>query len=360
MNARVPGEGHGSSRDALAGGSAATIALDAMGGDHGPATVVPAALQYLQETPRTTLILVGQESVLRERLGGTLPPRLRIQPASQVVGMDELPSKALRGKKDSSLRVAIDLVHRGEADACVSAGNTGALMATARFVLKTLPHVDRPAIITAVPSLRGHTHMLDLGANVDCTAEHLFQFAVMGSELARAVDGIAAPRVALLNIGLEEIKGNEQVKQAHERLLRSDLNYVGYIEGDGIFVGDVDVVVSDGFVGNVALKSSEGVAHYVRHMLTGQFKRNWASRLAALIALPTLNAFRRTVDPRRYNGASLLGLRGIVIKSHGGADAVAFENAIRIAEKEIAASIPKRIGDQVGRHLNSGQYRATA
>ena len=257
------------------------------------------------------------------------------------------------------MRVAIDLVKSGEAHACVSAGNTGALMATARFVLKTLPNVDRPAIITAVPSLHGHTHMLDLGANVDCTAEHLLQFAVMGSELVTAVDGVAAPKVALLNIGQEEIKGNEQVKNAHELLSRSGLNYIGYVEGDGIYLEDVDVVVSDGFVGNVALKSSEGVAKFVRHTLSSQFKRNLFTRLAGLAALPILRAFRRTMDPRRYNGASLLGLRGIVIKSHGGADEIAFENAIHIAAKEILCDIPRRISEQVGRHLATDPLRAT-
>jgi phosphate acyltransferase len=227
-------------------------------------------------------------------------------------------------------------------------------------VLKTLPHIDRPAICTAVPSLHGHTHMLDLGANVDCTAEHLFQFAVMGSELVAAVDGIERPKVALLNIGQEEIKGNEQVKQAHEWLTRSNLNYVGYAEGNGIYLDDLDVVVSDGFVGNVALKSSEGVAKFIGQSLSAQFKRNVFTRLAGLVALPILKSFRRTMDPRRYNGASLLGLRGIVIKSHGGADELAFENAIYIAEKEIHANIPQRIGDQVGRHLDSAQYKESA
>jgi glycerol-3-phosphate acyltransferase PlsX len=293
-------------------------------------------------------------------LGGTVPPRVRIRHTTETVAMDESPSKALRGKKDSSMRVAIDLVKSGEAGACVSAGNTGALMATARFVLKTLPNVDRPAIITAVPSVHGDTHMLDLGANVDCTAEHLFQFAVMGSELVKAVDGVARPKVALLNIGQEEIKGNEQVKKAHELLAASGLNYVGYVEGDDIYLGDVDLVVSDGFVGNVALKSSEGVAKFVRHTLSAQFKRNIWTWLAGLAAMPILNAFRRTMDPRRYNGASLLGLRGIVIKSHGGADEVAFENAIRIAEKEIHCDIPRRIAEQVGRYLGDDEFRATA
>jgi glycerol-3-phosphate acyltransferase PlsX len=337
-----------------------TIALDAMGGDHGPRVVVVAARRFLAESERVKLILVGNESRILECLGDADRQRLSIRPTTQEVAMDESPSKALRNKKDSSMRVAIDLVKDGEADACVSAGNTGALMATARFVLKTLPSVDRPAIMTAVPSLHGHTHMLDLGANVDCTAEHLFQFAVMGSELVRAVEGIEAPRVALLNIGQEEIKGNEQVKQAHDLLVRSSLNYIGYVEGDGIFLDDVDVVVADGFVGNVALKCSEGVAKFIRHSLGSQFKRTWFTRLAGLAAMPILNQFRRTIDPRRYNGASLLGLRGIVVKSHGGADEIAFENAIRIAQQEIHANIPKRIGEQVGRHLDRGHYKATA
>ena len=341
-------------------GPVSNIALDAMGGDHGPSVVVAAALRFLADSDRVNLILVGDESRITQSLGKADRERVKIHPTTQEVGMDESPSKALRGKKDSSMRVAIDLVQRGEADACVSAGNTGALMATARFVLKTLPNVDRPAIIAAVPSLYGHTHMLDLGANVDCTAAQLFQFAVMGSELVTAVEGIAAPRVALLNIGQEEIKGNEQVKQANELLLSSGLNYVGFIEGDGIFLEDIDVVVADGFVGNVALKCSEGVAKFVRHSLGSQFKRTWFTRLAGLAAMPILNQFRRNMDPRRYNGASLLGLRGIVVKSHGGADDIAFENAIHIAEKEIHANIPKRIGEQVGRHLDSGQYKATA
>lgn len=331
-----------------------------MGGDVGPDVVVPAALRYLSHSRDIDLILVGDQERVRARLGDAIPDRLRLRHTTETVGMDESPSRALRGKKDSSMRVAIDLVKSGEAHACVSAGNTGALMATARFVLKTLPRVDRPAIITAVPSVHGDTHMLDLGANVDCTAEHLFQFAVMGSELVKAVDGVAEPRVALLNIGQEEIKGNEQVKGAHELLTRSGLNYIGYVEGDGIYLGDADLVVSDGFVGNVALKSSEGVAKLVRHLLRREFERNALTRLAAFAALPILKRFSRTMDPRRYNGASLLGLRGIVIKSHGGADEVAFENAIRIAEKEIHCDIPRRIAEQVGRHLDDGDLRAMA
>ena len=331
-----------------------TIALDVMGGDHGPKVVVPAALNYLRATQKVALILVGKEEEIAKLIpAGALGDRLSIRHASQEVAMNELPSKALRQKKDSSMRVAIDLVKSGEAHACVSAGNTGALMATARFVLKTLPNIDRPAIMTSVPSMTGSTHLLDLGANVDCTAQHLFQFAVMGSETVTAVEGLAAPKVGLLNVGAEEIKGNEQVKGAHELLARSTLNYIGYVEGDDIYLGVVDVVVTDGFVGNVALKSSEGLAKMVRHFLTENFNRNWLTRLSALVAMPVLKRFRRKFDPRRYNGASLLGLRGIVIKSHGSADVLAFENAIHIAEKEIHCNIPERIAHRVGGQLDA-------
>jgi glycerol-3-phosphate acyltransferase PlsX len=331
-----------------------TIALDAMGGDHGPDVVVRAALDYLDRDSDVGLILVGSEKALRSQLSASaLGPRLTIRHTSQEVAMDELPSKALRNKKDSSMRVAIDLVKRGEAHACVSAGNTGALMATARFVLKTLPLVNRPAIITAIPSLQGQTHVLDLGANVDCSAEQLFQFAVMGSELVSAVEGITCPKVGLLNIGQEEIKGNEQVKEAHELLSASSLNYVGYVEGDDIYLSDLDVIVCDGFVGNVLLKTSEGVAKMVSQRLREGFASNLLTKIAALAALPVLNKFKRTFDPRRYNGASLLGLRGIVIKSHGGADALAFRNAIAIAKKEVYADVPKRIAVQVATHLET-------
>jgi len=314
---------------------------------------VPAAERFLRHRPEVRLILVGREDELRRRSKPEWGERLRVHPATETVGMDELPSKVLRNKKDSSMRVAINLVQTGEAQACVSAGNTGALMATARFVLKMLDRVDRPAIITAIPSLRAQTHVLDLGANVDCSAEHLFQFAVMGSELVAAVEELPSPTVGLLNIGQEEIKGNEQVKEAHELLSRSSLNYVGYVEGDDIFLGDVDVVVCDGFVGNVALKTSEGVAKLVSQRLKEQFSRNWLTRLSALAAMPVIRRFRRTFDPRRYNGASLLGLRGIVIKSHGGADVLAFENAIRIAEKEIHTNVPQRIAERVALQLKA-------
>jgi phosphate acyltransferase len=323
-----------------------TIALDAMGGDHGPSVVVPAAVAILRKYPRIRLILVGDQTAIESQLGGAgteLRERLRVHHATQVVEMDELPSQALRGKKDSSMRVAINLVKNGEAAACVSAGNTGALMATSRFVLKTLPGIDRPAIISPIPAAGGHTHMLDLGANADCTAEHLVQFAVMGSALATAVHELERPRVGLLNIGEEEIKGNERVRQAGSMLSASHLNYIGYVEGDDIFSGRVDVVVTDGFVGNVALKTMEGLARLIANYIREEFTRNWFTMAVALISGPVLRALKHRLDPRGYNGASLLGLQGIVIKSHGGADLMAFENAIRIAMIEVEKDVPARI-----------------
>lgn len=332
-----------------------TISLDAMGGDHGAEVVVPAALGFLAKDQDCELILVGREAVIRQYLPkGELPDRMSIHAASQEVGMDELPSRALRGKKDSSMRVAIDLVKAGKADACVSAGNTGALMATARFVLKTLPQIDRPAIISALPAINGRTWVLDLGANVDCQAEHLYQFAVMGSELVAAVEGNKSPTVGLLNIGQEEMKGNEQVKGAHELLnAANELNYIGYVEGDDIYLrNDLDIVVTDGFVGNVALKNVEGVAKLIRDFMKVEFTRNWLTKLSGLIAMPVLKALRKRIDPRRYNGASLLGLRGIVVKSHGGADRLAFENAISIARKEVKADIASRIEQRVAQQMN--------
>lgn len=326
-----------------------------MGGDHGASVVVPAAVDFVSSDSDCNLILVGREEVMRPYLpNGVLPDRISLHPATQEVAMDELPSRALRGKKDSSMRVAIDLVKQGRADACVSAGNTGALMATARFVLKTLPHIDRPAIITALPAINGRTWVLDLGANVDSGAKHLYQFAVMGSELVSAVDGIARPTVGLLNVGQEEMKGNEQVKGAHAILSNSELNYLGYVEGDDIYLRDnLDIVVTDGFVGNVALKNTEGAAKMIKQFMTAEFKRNFLTKLQALIAMPVLRALGRRIDPRRYNGASLLGLRGIVVKSHGGADVFAFENAIAIAKKEVKADIASRIEQRVGQQLNT-------
>jgi glycerol-3-phosphate acyltransferase PlsX len=324
-----------------------TIALDAMGGDRGPDAVIPAALATLEKDDSVSLVLVGLPEVLdraRRQAGEKYGTRLGCHAASEVVSMNEHPSEALRRKKDSSLRVAIELVKQGTAHACVSSGNTGALMATARYVLKTLPGIDRPAIISAVPGLEGPTYMLDLGANVGCTAEHLLQFALMGSVIAGDMLEIARPRVGLLNIGQEDIKGNEVVREAGELLARSGLNYAGFVEGDGIFHADVDVVVSDGFVGNVALKTMEGVAGLIGSFLKQEFHRNWLRGLQGLVANSALDAIRARVDPRRYNGASLVGLNGVVLKSHGSADQFAFETAVRAAIVEARKGVPVQIG----------------
>lgn len=327
-----------------------TIALDAMGGDHGPEVIVPAALESVAARPDLHLILVGDESRLSQVLKGrheSLSGQISVHHASEMVEMHESPSKALRGKKDSSMRVAIDLVKQGKADACVSAGNTGALMAIAKFVLKTIPGVDRPAIIAMLPSSTGHTHVLDLGANVDCTAEHLCQFAIMGYELVKAVENQDHPRVGVLNIGEEEIKGNEQVKQAAKLLLDTHINFIGFVEGNDIFSGNVDVVVTDGFTGNVALKAIEGFAKLLGQSLKDEFGRNIMTRTLGLLALPVLRAFKKRFDPSRYNGASLVGLRGIVVKSHGNADQTSFANAIRMAVLEVEMGVPDRIGQRV-------------
>jgi glycerol-3-phosphate acyltransferase PlsX len=265
--------------------------------------------------------------------------------------MDDDPVQALRLKKDSSMRRAIELVRDGTAQACVSAGNTGALLAKARYVLKTLEGIDRPAIMTALPTYTGHTHMLDLGANVDCSAEHLYQFAVMGAEAVAALRDIDRPRVGLLNIGHEAIKGNEQVKSAARLISDSNLNYIGYVEGDAVYKGIADVVVCDGFAGNIALKSSEGAAKMVAHYLRQEFSRTWLTRLMGLVAMPVLRGLRSRIDPRSYNGASLLGLRGIVVKSHGSADALAFANAIQIARLEVTHNLSQRIGDRISHHF---------
>jgi glycerol-3-phosphate acyltransferase PlsX len=327
-----------------------------MGGDHGPEVTIPASLECLKSNPDLKLILVGDQVVLTQHLGENLNAfqgRLTIQHASQCVEMDEPPSKALKNKKDSSMRIAINLVHNGTADACVSAGNTGALMATARFVLKMIPGIDRPAIISTLPSIYGHTHVLDLGANVDCTAEHLFQFAVMGAELVKAVENIPSPKVGLLNIGEEEMKGNEQVKAAAKLLENSPLNYIGYVEGNSLNAGNikVDLIVTDGFVGNVALKSIEGAAKMISTALKEAFGKNLLTKLAGLMAYPVLHSFKKRIDPRLYNGASFLGLRGLVIKSHGGADILAFKTAIQLAEIEVKKDVIRKISEQVEKTL---------
>ena len=314
-----------------------TIAIDAMGGDHGTHVTIPAAVQYLRKNPSDTIILVGLTEAIEKELRtvkASAGPNLCIHAASEIVGMDESPQSAMRNKKNSSMRVAINLVKEGEASACVSAGNTGALMATARYVLKTLPGIDRPAIASYLPTNKGQVCMLDLGANTDCNAEHLLQFAIMGSTLVSALEHKPNPSVGLLNIGSEDIKGNEVVKQAAELLRESDLNFYGNVEGNDIFKGTTDVVVCDGFVGNVALKTTEGLAQMLGGFLREEFGRNLLTKLAGLIAMPVLKAFKRRVDHRRYNGASLLGLKGIVVKSHGSADDFAFLCAIERAAEE--------------------------
>ncbi len=340
-----------------------TIAIDAMGGDHGPHVTVRAALDFLKAEEDVNIVLVGLREVLETELktrGAKLGSRLRIQHASEVVKMDDPPAMALRNKKDSSMRVMAELVKRGEADAGISAGNTGALMAVSRFVLKTLPGIDRPAIASTLPSQNGRTYMLDLGANVDCSAEHLRQFGIMGSALAAAIEHKERPRVGLLNIGEEDIKGNEVVKRAAELLRASGLNYYGNVEGDDIFKGTVDVVVCDGFVGNVALKSSEGLAKLIAENLRREFKRNPLTRLAGIVAMPVLRAFKRRLDPRNYNGASLLGLNGVIIKSHGSADAFAFQQALMRALEEVRGGLLRRIADQVGAYHGNGAAAVAA
>ena len=326
-----------------------TIALDVMGGDRGAEVFVPAAVSILSEQPTLRLILVGQPAVIEpalERLDTAgVSDRLEIVAASQVVEMDEHPRDALRKKKDSSMRVAINQVRENKAHACVSAGNTGALVATARFVLRTLPGIDRPAIMSAVPAIGGHTHMLDLGANAHCTAEQLFQFAVMGSVVAADVYGIDKPRIGLLNIGEEDIKGDENIRAAAKLIGASNLNYIGFVEGDDIFSGRVDVVVSDGFTGNVSLKTMEGVAHMIAKLMRDEFTRDARAKLLGLLAKPVLHSVKEKLDPRLYNGASLVGLNQIVIKSHGGADEVAFENAIRTAVLEVEKGVPTHISN---------------
>lgn len=325
-----------------------TVSIDCMGGDHGPSVTLPASAAFLEAHPACSVILVGLEAPLRaalERWPESSRARARIQPASEVVGMDESPQSAMKNKKDSSMRVALNLVKDGQADAMVSAGNTGALMATARFVLKMLPGIDRPAIASVLPTRRGETCVLDLGANVDCGPHHLLQFGLMGSALVEALDPQRRPRVGLLNIGEEAIKGNEVVRAAGALLEASSLNYCGNIED--IYAGDVDVVVCDGFVGNVALKTSEGLAQMFAAYLRAEFTRNVLTRCMAWVALPVLRRFRHRVDHRRYNGAALLGLRALVVKSHGSADAFGFERAIHRAAEAAGNRVTERIGERV-------------
>ncbi|MFD1259989.1 phosphate acyltransferase PlsX [Entomomonas asaccharolytica] len=328
------------------------IAVDVMGGDFGPSCTVPACLSYLAQNPSLKLILVGQSAVISP----LLPPsshavhsQLEIVDATEVVAMDDPVAVALRSKPNSSMRLSLELVRDGKANACVSAGNTGALMALARFTLKTIPGIDRPAMMCCLPTQANKgCYLLDLGANVDCSAEQLFQFAVMGS-VAAEVLGVAQPKVALLNIGIENIKGNQQVKQATQLLeSQNKLNYIGFVEGDGVYRGDADVVVCDGFVGNVLLKSSEGVLRLLASRLDNRFKANWLGRLKGLIMfLPMLRGLRKDFSPERYNGASFLGLQGVVIKSHGSADSTAFQTALHHAYMEVNEDLQARLSQQI-------------
>lgn len=327
-----------------------TIALDCMGGDRGVSVTVPAALAFLEREADASIILVGLADVIEaelRRLGGSTSDRLSIKAASEVVNMDDQPAQALRGKRNSSMRVAANLVKEQTADACVSAGNTGALMAISRFVLKMLPGIERPAIASFLPTLTGRVCVLDLGANINCTSEHLLQFAVMGSCLVSAVEGLDRPSIGLLNIGEEEIKGNDVIKDTAELLRASNLNFHGNVEGTDIYMGTTDVIVCDGFVGNVALKTSEGLAQMLAQYLREEFGRNAFTKFCGILALPVINHFRKRVDPRRYNGASLLGLRGIVVKSHGGADSYAFGFAIQRAYEEARHGMLSSIGEQM-------------
>ena len=322
------------------------LTIDCMGGDHGPSVTVPAAVNFVRSHPDAHLMLVGIESAIRaqlKKLKAADEQALTVVPASEIVAMDDPVEVALRKKKDSSMRVALNRVKDDEAQACISAGNTGALMAVSRYVLKTLPGIERPAIAFALPNPTGYTTMLDLGANVDCEPQHLLQFAEMGHALVAAVEGKERPSIGLLNIGEEVIKGNETIKRAGELLRTSTLNFRGNVEGNDIYKGTVDVIVCDGFVGNVALKTSEGLAQMLSDIIKEEFGRSWLTRVMAILALPVLLRFKKRVDHRQYNGAALLGLRGLVIKSHGSADAYAFEWAIKRGYDAVKNGVLERL-----------------
>ena len=326
-----------------------SISVDAMGGDFGPKITVPASLNFLKSHPDATITLVGNESIIKKFLKKPIESfdRLSIIHTTQFVTMDESPQSALKNKKSSSMRLAINLVKEGGADAIVSAGNTGALMATGRFVLRMLPGIDRPAIASFLPNQKGTSCMLDLGANADCTSHHLTQFAIMGSILSSVISKKKKPSVGLLNIGSESIKGNEVTKETYELLKKSHLNFYGNVEGNDIFKGTTDVVVCDGFVGNISLKTTEGLAKMFADFLGQEFKKNIGTKFLALFALPVLKAFKKRLDPRRYNGAAFLGINGIVVKSHGSADAFSFEHALMTAYEEANSKMIAKISKQL-------------
>jgi glycerol-3-phosphate acyltransferase PlsX len=328
-----------------------TIAVDVMSGDDGPSVCVPAALDAAAANPAVQFTLVGLAADLDRELAGSIPANIARLHATEVVAMTDHPRDALRRKKDSSMRRAIDLVKSGEAAACVSAGNTGALMATAHFVLKMLPGVERPAIVSQIPCRGGHNYMLDLGANATATPAQLCQFGVMGAILASHSAGTdTQPRVGLLNIGEEDIKGDEVVQAAHNLLGASGINYIGFVEGHSVFSDEVDVVVTDGFTGNVALKTMEGAARLIKDVMREEFTRSAGRKLGALAARPALEALRTRIDARRYNGASMVGLAGIVIKSHGSTDRFGFRCAIEVAVAEARDNVPARIVERLGAH----------
>jgi glycerol-3-phosphate acyltransferase PlsX len=326
-----------------------SISVDAMGGDFGPKITVPASLKFLKSHPDANIILVGNESIIKNFLKKPIESfeRLSIVHTTQFVTMDESPQSALKNKKNSSMRLAINLVKEGSADAIVSAGNTGALMATGRFVLRMLPGIDRPAIASFLPNQKGTSCMLDLGANADCTSHHLTQFAIMGSILSSVISKKKRPSIGLLNIGSESLKGNEVTKETYELLKKSHLNFYGNVEGTDIFKGTTDVVVCDGFVGNISLKTTEGLAKMFADFLGQEFKKNIGTKFLALFALPVLKAFKRRLDPRRYNGAAFLGINGIVVKSHGSADAFSFEHALMTAYEEANSKMIAKISKQL-------------
>jgi len=334
--------------------TAITIAIDCMGGDFGPPVMIPSACEALARHPNLSVLLVGlperiepELEKLGDRYSQRFGDRIAIEPASQTILMSEKPSQVLRKKKDSSMAVALKAVAEEKANACVSAGNTGALMALSRYILKMIPGVDRPAITTSLPTEKGHTRLIDLGANVDCSAENLLQFAIMGSAMVTAIENITKPKIGLLNIGSEAIKGNEQTRSTAELLEQSNyLNYIGFIEGDALYRGVADVIVCDGFVGNVLLKGSEGVARMLSNRLQKEFNRTKLTRLLSFIVMPILDSFKKRINPDQYNGASFIGLQGIVVKSHGGANQTATLAAIEEAIKEVEHNVPSIINEQ--------------
>ena len=331
------------------------IAIDAMGGDFGPSEIVPAAAYSLKKHKNLILILVGNEDIIRSELiknKVSLSERLMIEHAPEAIEMHEAPAQALRNKKQSSMRIAIEQVKDARADACVSAGNTGALMAISKYVLKMLPGIERPAICSPMPGLEGQSHLLDLGANVNPSSDQLLQFAVMGSELSSAIDNIKSPTIGLLNVGAEEMKGDGRVKQAALLLSNSSLNYVGFVEGTDIYTGKVNVIVTDGFTGNIAIKASEGVAKLFSHHIKNEFSSSYYGKISAILTMPVLKEIMHKIDPRRYNGASLLGLRRIVVKSHGSADRTSFSHAIDEAVLEVDKNVPEKISMGLEKFLN--------